>query len=89
MASTNVIDINHPYYLSSADHPGLSLVSETLTNQNYQHWSRYVKIALLAKLKLGFIDGTQLKPADNSPQLALWKRSNHLVISWLLNSIST
>ncbi|XP_074368142.1 uncharacterized protein LOC141708419 [Apium graveolens] len=84
-----VIDINHPYYLSSSDHPGLSLVSEQLTDQNYHQWSRSVQITLSAKLKLGFIDGTQVKPASNSPQLSLWMRSDDLVISWLLNSISS
>lgn len=59
MASTvsTTIDINHPYYLSSSDHPGLALFTEVLTEQNYHHWSRSVRIALSAKLKLGFIDG--------------------------------
>lgn len=30
-----VIDINHPYYLSSADHPGLAVVKKVLKNHNY------------------------------------------------------
>ena len=89
MVNNQVIDINDPYFLSSADHPRLALVTEVLTIQNYHQWSRSVKIALSAKLKLGSIDGTQTKPAETSPNIALWKRSNDLVISWLLNSIST
>lgn len=87
-ALSSTIDINHPYYLSSADHPGLSLVNELLTNSNYHHWSRSVQIALSAKLKLGFIDGSLLQPTELI-QLALWKRSNDLVISWILNSVSS
>lgn len=35
-------DINHPYYLSSADHPGLSLVNELLTDNNYHRSSRSI-----------------------------------------------
>lgn len=89
MANTSIIDINHPYYLSSSDHPGLSLVSEPLTDQNYQQWSRSVSIALSAKLKLGFIDGSQSKPDANSSQLSLWMRSNALAISWILNSVTS
>nr|XP_017225353.1 PREDICTED: uncharacterized protein LOC108201574 [Daucus carota subsp. sativus] len=89
MVNNQVIDINDPYFLSSADHPGLALVTEVLTNQNYHQWSRSVKIALSAKLKLWFIDDTQTRHAETSPNIALWKRSNDLVISWLLNSIST
>lgn len=88
MASNHAIDINHPYYLSSSDHPGLALVTEVLTDQNYHHWSRSIKIALYAKLKLGFIDGTTPQPQITSSQYALWKRSNDLVISWILNSVS-
>nr|XP_017224842.1 PREDICTED: uncharacterized protein LOC108201066 [Daucus carota subsp. sativus] len=89
MATSPAIDINHPYYISSSDNPGIALVNEVLTDQNYSTWSRSVKIALSAKLKLGFIDGSQVKPASNSPMLALWMRSNDLVVSWLLNSISS
>ena len=89
MAAPNTtIDINHPYFLSSSDHPGLSLVTETLTDQNFHCWSRSIQIALSTKLKLGFIDGTLPAPATNSPQFVLWKRGNDLVISWILNSVS-
>ena len=35
MATSTVIDINHPYYISNSDHPGLSLVSDVLTAHNY------------------------------------------------------
>lgn len=60
----NTVDINHPYYLSSADHLGLALVNEPLTDHNYHHWSRSVQIALSATLKLGFIDGSLEQPTD-------------------------
>ena len=89
MANKTTIDINHPYFMSSVDHPGLALVTEPLPDKNYHQWNRSIKIALSAKLKIGFIDGTQAKPADSSPQLILWMRNNDLVISWLLNSMST
>lgn len=89
MTSIAVIYINHPYYISSSAHTGLSLVTETLTDQNYHHWSRSIKIALSAKLKLGFINGSQPQPATNSVEFTLSKRSNDLVISWILNHVST
>ena len=88
-STEQVIDINHPYYLSSSDHPGIALVTDVSIDHNYHHWSRAISIALSAKLKLGFIDGTTARPASTSPQLALWKRSNDLVISWILNSVSS
>lgn len=45
-------------------------------------------MALSSKLKLGFIDESQVKPADSSPHTILWKRGNDLVSSWIFNSVS-
>lgn len=43
-------------------------------------------IALAAKNKVGFIDGTHKEP--ESPNFKLWNRCNDMVLSWLLNSLS-
>lgn len=51
-----------PYYLSSSDNPGMSLVVQHLTEENYRTWSRAVLISLDAKSKIGFIDGSIPKP---------------------------
>ena len=51
-----------PYFLSNSDHPGVSLVVQHLTEENYSTWSRAVLIALDAKSKIGLIDGSLLKP---------------------------
>ncbi|KAM2708273.1 hypothetical protein EV2_046092 [Malus domestica] len=45
--------------------------------------------ALSAKSKEGFIDGTIKRPRGTSAtELQRWTRSNNLVKSWLLNSVS-
>lgn len=88
-SSSSTIGINHPYFFSSADHPRLSLVAESLNDQNYHHQNQFVKIALSIKLKLDFIDGSLFKPTDSSSQISLWMRSNDMVISWTLKSVST
>lgn len=61
------VDANHPYYLQISDHPGMVLVTQLLTDQKYNQWKRSVMIALLAKYKLGMIDGSLPKPPANSP----------------------
>lgn len=88
-SASTTIDAYHPYFLQSSDNPGIALVTQSLTVQNYQQWSRSVKLALSAKNKVGLIDGSQPKPAENSPLYAFWHRCNDMVLSWLLNSIST
>ena len=41
--------------LYNSDHPGMILVTTSLTGSNYLIWSRLMKIALIAKQKVGFV----------------------------------
>ncbi|XP_070050893.1 uncharacterized protein [Nicotiana tomentosiformis] len=51
------IDHNHPIYLQPIDTPGSSLISLQLTgSENYAIWSRSIRIGLLDKSKLDFVD---------------------------------
>ncbi|KAL0345271.1 UNVERIFIED_CONTAM: Retrovirus-related Pol polyprotein from transposon RE1 [Sesamum radiatum] len=47
-----------------------------------------MKIALRAKMKLGYITGSNPKPAEDSEEYEQWVRTDSLVISWILNTIS-
>jgi hypothetical protein len=44
-------------------------------------------MALCVKNKLGFVDGTLMKPTSHN-DLLQWKRCNDLVCSWILNSVT-
>lgn len=78
-----------PYHLSNSDNPGLVLVSTSLIGSNYNSWRRAMVTALRAKNKLCFVDGTLPVPDDDDPFFASWSRCNSMVISWLLNSVSS
>lgn len=85
----NLEDPSNPYYLHHAENPGQILVSQPLTGDNYPSWSRAMMLALFAKNKRGFIDGSLPEPLDgDSVTLNSWNRNNAIVVSWLLNSIS-
>ena len=78
-----------PYFLSNSDNPGVSLAIQHLTKENYSTWSRVVLIALDAKSKIGFIDGSLLKPQSvDHPLYTAWCKCNSIVLAWLFNSIS-
>ncbi|KAF7149087.1 hypothetical protein RHSIM_Rhsim03G0156500 [Rhododendron simsii] len=85
----SVIDTSSPYFIHSSDHPGLVLVSKRLNGDNYGMWYRSMIIALIAKNKIGFVDGTIEPPfASKKPMdFALWVRCDKMVLSWLLNSV--
>lgn len=80
----------NPLYHHPSDNPGAILVSQVLdeSGNNFSSWFRSMTIALGAKNKLGLVDGTIPTPADTDPTLAAWHRSNHMVTSWILNSIA-
>ncbi|XP_049382683.1 uncharacterized protein LOC125847017 [Solanum stenotomum] len=77
----------HAYYLHPSYAPGMVLVSAPFDCKGFEGWRRAMLIALLAKNKIGFIDGNLPKPAS-APLLNAWTRCNDTILSWLLNSLS-
>lgn len=87
ISATNAVDPSHAFYIHPSDSPGMNLVSTIFDGRSYGGWRRGVIIALSAKNKLGFIDGSLDVPTDINFQKA-WSRCNDMVLSWLLNSLS-
>ncbi|KAK2409384.1 hypothetical protein QL285_044813 [Trifolium repens] len=58
------LDHSSPFYVHLGDGPSSVTVTPLLTGSNYHSWSRSMKRALGAKMKLDFIDGTLPVPAD-------------------------
>ncbi|KAM6569332.1 hypothetical protein CsatB_017317 [Cannabis sativa] len=85
---TTIDNASSPFFLSSGDHPGLVLVSTVLTGVNYQSWKRGIMMALAAKNKIAFIDGSIPRPESGNTLLPSWLRCNNMVMSWLVNSVS-
>lgn len=67
-------DISNPLFLHHDDNPGTVLVSWLLTGENYSTWSRSIAMALNAKNKTGFIDGTMVKPDPSNSKYSAWIR---------------
>ncbi|XP_043705529.1 uncharacterized protein LOC122655397 [Telopea speciosissima] len=78
--------ISSPYFLHSNDQPGASLVTPQLDGDNYPTWNRSMLMALEAKNKISFIDGSLPIPATSSADYAHWVRCNSMVKSWLVHS---
>lgn len=82
------IDHNHPLFLQPSDSPGSSLVSIQLTGpENYAIWSRSMRLGLLGKSKLGFVDGKHPREFFPPTLHDLWEKCNAIVLSWIINSI--
>ncbi|KAK9061154.1 hypothetical protein SSX86_018334 [Deinandra increscens subsp. villosa] len=86
-SNSNTIDSSNPLYLHPSDHPGMLLVSKTFDGSGFPAWKRSMTIALSAKNKYGFADGSVTKPTIDV-HIPIWKRCNDMVISWILNTLS-
>ncbi|XP_038987015.1 uncharacterized protein LOC120112226 [Phoenix dactylifera] len=75
------------YVLHPSDNPGISLVTQSLTGDNYATWCRAMHMALMAKNKFGFVDGTIRKPDSSDAKASQWEQCNRMVYSWILNSM--
>ena len=80
---------NNPYFLPSTESPSVMLTSQPLIGQeNYMTWARSAFLALSAKNKFGFVNGTIPVPDPSLPLYNTWSRCNTIVLSWLTNSLN-
>lgn len=85
--ANSAINYNDLYFLSQGDNSNSQLGQIVFNGSNYVNWSRSVKLALGAKNKIGFIDGSLSRPADDSVDLQKWIRNDYMVTGWILYSI--
>ncbi|XP_019251238.1 PREDICTED: uncharacterized protein LOC109230169 [Nicotiana attenuata] len=86
--NNNVIDSSNSMFLHPSDIPGISLVHTPFSDTGFGGWKTCVIVSLSARNKIGFVDGTCPKPAENSPHIKQWNRCNNKIISWLTSSLS-
>ena len=77
-----------PYDLSSSDNPGSVISQPLLKGPNYNEWSTNLRMALKARKKFGFVDGSIPQPGSDSPDLDDWWTNNALVLSWMKLTIA-
>ena len=78
-----------PFFLHHGESPGAILVVQPLTEDNYPNWAREMRMALDAKSKLGFVDGSiTTSMAVTSIKKKAWSKCNSMISLWILNSVS-
>ena len=86
-SSKATIETLDPVSLHHSNHPSMVLVSKVLEGDNYNTWSRAMRISLSAKDKIGFVTGSIKPSSSTNDSFPSWQQCNDMVISWLLNSI--
>lgn len=89
MANLNIDNPRYPLYLQPSVALGNVIIQVRLTGtENYFAWSRAIKIALQAKHKLGFINGTCTKTQFNVDLGEEQERVNATILTWIMNMVS-
>ncbi|KAK9685048.1 hypothetical protein RND81_10G251600 [Saponaria officinalis] len=87
--SSNSYDtFDDPLFLSTSDQPMLQLVGYHFDGTNFMQWKRDIYLALIAKNKEGFVDGSVKCPAKTDKYYHQWIRCDLMVMKWILNSMS-
>ena len=79
---------SNPYFLNSSENPGSILVTQPLLGlKNYHSWARVMVLALIAKKKIGFVNGKIPMPDLDSPLYKDWQSYKTMFLSWMINSM--
>jgi len=81
-------DTESVFYVHPSEGPNSVVVAPPLDGSNYLAWSRSMIRAFGAKNKLKFIDGSMEIPDEDDLNRSAWERCNHLIQSWIINSVS-
>ncbi|KAL5556206.1 hypothetical protein UlMin_038442 [Ulmus minor] len=55
---------------------------------NYHTWRRMMLMALTAKNKVGFVDGTISRSMSTDLMFGSWNRCNNMISSWIINAVT-
>ncbi|XP_074315175.1 uncharacterized protein LOC141651357 [Silene latifolia] len=75
------------FSIIQVENPGANITQVFFNGSNYDEWSRSFILAILAKGKDGYIDGSIVKPEETANTYQQWRSTNALVTAWIFNSI--
>ena len=65
------------------------VTNHKLNGQNFLQWSRSVFMFVCGRGKDGHLTDETAAPKATDPKFRSWKTDDHLVMSWLINSMPT
>lgn len=85
----NSTEYDDPLFLPPSDITTITIIGFKLVGtENFRIWLNSMTRSLKGRNKLGFVDGSVIKPIDNTIKCLKWERANAVVCSWILGSLS-
>ena len=79
-------EMNSPFFLGTGDRPGDFITPTRLRGDNYDDWASDIQLALEARRKFEFLEGTITGPQPPYTQ-SDWNTVNAMLVSWITNTI--
>ncbi|KAL5834193.1 hypothetical protein ACOSQ4_013690 [Xanthoceras sorbifolium] len=79
-------EMNSPFFLGTRDRPGDFITPTRLRGDNYDDWASDIQLALEARRKFEFLEGTITGPQPPYTQ-SDWNTVNAMLVSWITNTI--
>ncbi|KAH7534036.1 hypothetical protein FEM48_Zijuj04G0195000 [Ziziphus jujuba var. spinosa] len=80
------MEMNSPFFLGTGDRPGDFITPTRLRGDNYDDWASDIQLALEARRKFEFLEGTITRPQPPYTQ-SDWNTVNAMLVSWITNTI--
>ncbi|XP_074314637.1 uncharacterized protein LOC141649864 [Silene latifolia] len=77
-----------PLHLTTDDQSLNLLVPQVFSGKSFLHWSRNMRVALISKNKLGFINGACPQPPTTDARHQDWIRTDYTIMQWIQFSLS-
>lgn len=79
----------NPLYLHPSETPTTMLATLVLEGmKNFQPWIRSMRMSLISRNKISFVDGTFKSPEKTNSTFNQWTCCNSMVLSWIQRSVS-
>ncbi|KAH7570956.1 hypothetical protein JRO89_XS05G0230300 [Xanthoceras sorbifolium] len=75
-------EMNSPFFLGTGDRPGDFITPTRLRGDNYDDWASDIQLALEARRKFEFLEGTITEPQPPYTQ-SDWNTVNAMLVSWI------
>ena len=70
------------------ENSSLLITCHKLNGYNYLQWSSSVMMFICEKGRDDYLTGEATMPGKEDPQFRNWKTENHMIMSWLINSMT-
>ena len=60
-----------------SENTSLRITNHKLNGKNFLQWSKSVEMVICGKRRMGYLDGTILKPSGDDPSFSNWDTQNH------------